>query len=196
MVKAYGQEQKQISDARRTIERVLDFTMRAVRARSAASPAVEALAGIGIAGIIFWGGYESIRGNLTAGEFMGFISALLMAYQPLRAVANLPVLMQEGVSAGIRVFSIIDTKTEITETPDARPLRIANGDIEFDNVSFTYQNRDSQALRNVSLNIRQNGTIAFVGPSGAGKSTLLNLVLRFFDVTDGPSGLTGRTFAT
>ncbi|MGC6512750.1 MAG: ABC transporter ATP-binding protein [Parvibaculales bacterium] len=192
VVKAYGQEQKQISNARQTIERVLEFTMRAVRARSAASPAVEALAGIGIAGIIFWGGYESIRGNLTAGEFMGFISALLMAYQPLRAVANLPVLMQEGVSAGLRVFGIVDTKTEITEPANAKDLVVTNGDIEFENVSFTYKNRKSQALQNVSLSIKQNGTIAFVGPSGAGKSTLLNLVLRFFDVTSGAVTIDGQ----
>ncbi len=185
VVKAYGQEQRQIANARTTIERVLDFTMRAVKARSAASPAVEALAGVAIAGIIFWGGYESIRGNLTAGEFMGFISALLMAYQPLRAVANLPVLMQEGVAAGMRVFHIIDKETEIVDTPNAPDLEIKKGNISFENVSFAYKNRDTQALKNISLDITEKGTIAFVGPSGAGKSTLLNLVLRFFDTTSG-----------
>ena len=192
VVKAYGQEKKQISDARNTIERVLEFAMRAVRARSAASPAVEALAGIGIAAIIFWGGYESIRGNLTAGEFMGFISALLMAYQPLRAVANLPVVMQEGVSAGLRVFSIVDVKTEVNDRENATDLDISKGEIEFENVSFAYENRTAQALKNVSFKINQKGTIAFVGPSGAGKSTLLNLVLRFFDVTEGAVRIDGQ----
>ncbi|MGC6476171.1 MAG: ABC transporter ATP-binding protein [Parvibaculales bacterium] len=192
VVKAYGQEQRQIANARKTIERVLDFTMRAVKARSAASPAVEALAGVAIAGIIFWGGYESIRGNLTAGEFMGFISALLMAYQPLRAVANLPVLMQEGVAAGMRVFHIIDTKTEIVDTPNAADLVIKKGNISFEKVSFSYKNRDTQALKNISLDITEKGTIAFVGPSGAGKSTLLNLVLRFFDTTSGVVKIDGQ----
>ena len=192
VVKAYGQEQRQIANARKTIERVLDFTMRAVKARSAASPAVEALAGVAIAGIIFWGGYESIRGNLTAGEFMGFISALLMAYQPLRAVANLPVLMQEGVAAGMRVFHIIDKETEIVDTPNAPDLEIKKGNISFENVSFAYKNRDTQALKNISLDITEKGTIAFVGPSGAGKSTLLNLVLRFFDTTSGVVKIDGQ----
>ncbi len=192
VVKAYAQEQRQIRYARETIERVLNFTMQAIRARAAASPAIEALAGMAIAGIIFWGGYESIQGNLTAGEFMGFISALLMAYQPLRAVANLPVLMQEGVAAGIRVFDIVDAKKEIKNIKNAPDLHITKGEIEFDNVSFAYKNRQTQALKNISLKIQQKGTIAFVGPSGAGKSTLLNLVLRFFDTTGGAVKIDGQ----
>ncbi|GIR46100.1 MAG: hypothetical protein CM15mP55_0760 [Hyphomicrobiales bacterium] len=83
IVKAYGQEADQITRAGSTIDTLLNYTMRSVRAR-AASPAIEMLAGIAIGVIIFYGGYQSTQGNLTAGEFMGFISALLMAYQPLR----------------------------------------------------------------------------------------------------------------
>lgn len=192
VVKAYGQESTQAKHANSTIERVLEYTMKSIKARAAASPATEALAGIAVAGIIFWGGYQSLQGNLTAGEFMGFISALLMAYQPLRAVANLPVIMQEGVAAGLRIFKIIDTKSEIIEKSDAQELSVGNGTIEFANICFNYKTRKAQALKNIDIHIKAGETIALVGPSGAGKSTLLNLALRFFDATSGAILIDGQ----
>ena len=185
VVKAYSGENLESKNADRVINRVLEFTMRSVRAKSASSPIVEALAGIAVAGIIFWGGSQSFEGNLTAGEFMGFISALLLAYQPLRSVANLPVVLQEGVAAGLRVFDIIDKPVEIKNKPNASGLSVSKGSIEFKNVSFAYGNRSMSALDDISINIAPGETIAFVGPSGAGKSTLLNLVLRFYDPVSG-----------
>ena len=110
--------------------------MRSVRARAAASPAIEMLAGIAIGVIIFYGGYQSTQGNLTAGEFMGFISALLMAYQPLRAVANLQTVLQEGVSAGERIFTVLDASDEIIDMTDAPSLDIQHGAIGFENVTL------------------------------------------------------------
>lgn len=192
VVKAYGQEDTQTKHAKNTIERVLGYMMKSTKARSAASPATETLAGIAIACIIFWGGYQSIQGNLTAGEFLGFVSALLMAYQPLRSVANLPVVMQEGIAAGMRVFAITDTKSEIIEKENAPDLAGSKGMIEFSDVSFSYKNRDMQALKNVDIKISAGETVAFVGPSGAGKSTLFNLILRFFDVTSGTITIDGQ----
>ena len=104
VVKAYGQENDQIDRAGSTIDRVLEFTMRALRARAAASPAIEALGGIAVGAIIFVGGYQSMQGNLTAGEFMGFITALLAVYQPLRSVATVQTFARRGFrrQAGFR----------------------------------------------------------------------------------------------
>lgn len=192
VVKAYAGEKLEAQNADRVINRVLEFTMRSVRAKSASSPIVESLAGIAVAGIIFWGGSQSFEGNLTAGEFMGFISALLLAYQPLRSVANLPVVLQEGVAAGLRVFEIIDKPIEIKNKPEATELKISEGGIGFKNVSFAYGNRDVAALDGISIDINPGETVALVGPSGAGKSTLLNLVLRFYDPVSGSIEIDGQ----
>ena len=192
IVKADGQEDQQISRARATIDRVLDYTMRALRARAAASPAIEGLAGFAVGAIIYVGGYQSMQGNLTAGEFMGFITALLAVYQPLRSVANIQTILQEGVSAGTRVFSILDQKDAILDTPNAKPLKIENGEISFDQVSFQYAGRDIPALNDVSIHVPAGKTVALVGQSGSGKSTLLNLVLRFFDVSGGQIQIDGQ----
>ena len=192
VVKAYAGEKLEAKNADRVINRVLEFTMRSVRAKSASSPIVESLAGIAVAGIIFWGGSQSFEGNLTAGEFMGFISALLLAYQPLRSVANLPVVLQEGVAAGLRVFDIIDKPIEIKNKPEATELKISRGGIGFKNVSFAYGNRDFAALDGISIDINPGETVALVGPSGAGKSTLLNLVLRFYDPVSGSIEIDGQ----
>lgn len=192
VVKAYAGEKQEIENADRIINRVLEFTMRTVRARAASSPFVEVLAGFAIAGIIFWGGNQSFEGKLTAGEFMGFVSALLMAYQPLRAVANLPVVLQEGVAAGLRVFDVMDSPVKIHDKPDAKELKVTEGGISFRNVSFAYQNRGTPALKNISMDIKPGETVAFVGPSGAGKSTLLNLVLRFYDPVSGRLEIDGQ----
>ena len=192
IVKAYGQETDQISRAGKTIDRVLDFTMRAVRAKSAASPAIEALAGIAVGAIIFVGGYQSMQGNLTAGEFMGFISALLAVYQPLRSVANMQTVLQEGVSAGKRVFEVLDWQDAITDRPNADELKVDKGALHFDNVHFQYEGREHRALNGVSIDIKAGQNVALVGASGSGKSTLLNLTLRFFDVTDGVITIDGQ----
>lgn len=192
IVKAYGQETDQIARAGSTIDRVLEFTMRAIRARAAASPAIEALGGIAVGAIIFVGGYQSMQGNLTAGEFMGFITALLAVYQPLRSVANMQTILQEGVSAGTRVFAILDSQDHIVDANKAVQLKTDKGAVHFDNVSFQYEGRELPALNNVSLDVKPGQTVALVGASGSGKSTLLNLTLRFFDVSAGVIEIDGQ----
>ena len=185
IVKAYGQEDSQIERARANINRILQFVMGATRARMVASPSLEALSGIAVATIIFFGGYQSMQGMLTAGEFMGFITALLMVYQPLRATANMGSLLQEGVAAGTRIFAILDQSDEIIDKPNATALQVTGGCIRFEDVSFAYSTRTIPALNGVSLEVAAGQSVALVGASGAGKSTMINLVLRFFDVTKG-----------
>jgi subfamily B ATP-binding cassette protein MsbA len=184
VVKAYGQEDREIGRVTQAINYVLRHMMRGFRAKAAASPLTESLSGVGIAGVIYFGGMGVIDGHLTSGELMAFISALMLAYQPLKAVANTQTIMQEGVAAATRVFPILDIKPEIVAAPDAKPLRLTDGAVHFDNVRFVYGD-GTPALKGVTIDIPKGHTVALVGPSGGGKSTILNLVPRFYDPTAG-----------
>jgi len=120
-----------------------------------------------------------------------FITALLLAYQPLKSLANLNASLQEGLAAAQRIFEVLDVEPTIRDRPGARPVRISGGEIRFDNVSFGYV-PGAVAIDGVSLTLPAGRTVALVGPSGAGKSTILNLIPRFFDVGAGSIAIDGQ----
>ena len=184
VVKAYGQETRETKRASATIERVLGHMMASIRARSMASPMTEALTGIGMAVVLYYSISQIIGGAMTTGEFMGFFTAMMLSYQPLKALANQQVVLQEGVAAAIRVFPILDVEAEIVDPPDAASLNVTRGSIKLNHVTFRYED-GTKALDDVSIEVPAGKTVALVGPSGAGKSTILNLVPRFYDVDAG-----------
>lgn len=191
VVKAYGQESHEIDRASVTINKVLEHTMGSIRAKSAASPITEALTGVGIAAVILYAGTQALNDAMTAGSFFGFMAAVMLAYQPLKAVANQQTLLQEGVAAASRLFPLLDVKARIFDQPDAKPLHVANGEIQLDHVTFRYDD-GTKALDDVTIHVPAGKTVALVGPSGAGKSTILNLVPRFYDVSDGSVSIDGQ----
>lgn len=191
VVKAYRQEELEVSRADDTIKRTIEFIMRSVRARALSAPITETLTGIGMAGAIFYAGYQGIQGNVTIGHFVGFMTAALLAYQPLKSLATLHTTLQEGVAAANRIFGIIDEEVKVREESNAAPLVVGKGEIVFDNVNFSYNN-DAPVLRDFTLTIPSGATVAIVGPSGAGKSTVLNLLLRFFDPSSGSIRIDGQ----
>ena len=191
VVKAYGQEDREIARVEQTILTVLHHMMKGIKAKAAASPLTEALSGVGIGAVIYFGGMSVIQGPLTSGELVAFISALMLAYQPLKAVANTQTIMQEGVAAATRVFPILDIEPEIIADPNAKPLDVRDGSMKFDHVSFAYGD-GTRALDDVSINVPKGHTVALVGPSGGGKSTTLNLVPRFYDPTEGSITIDGQ----
>jgi subfamily B ATP-binding cassette protein MsbA len=190
VVKAYGMEGYETDRASQRVERRLQETMRMIRTRSAATPFTEALGGAAVAAAIAYGGWRAQSGALSLGEFMSFLTALLMAYQPVKSLANLNAALQEGLAAAQRVFALLDVKPDIVERPDARALAVSNGEIRFDAVGFSYG--DVPALRDIDLTVAAGTTVALVGASGAGKTTMLNLVPRFFDVTAGSVSIDGQ----
>ena len=183
-VKAYNREDFEAARTDRLIESVFRLIFKQHRTRAIASPLMETLGGVFIAILILYGGWQVIEEALSPGAFFAFVTAMLLAYRPLRALANLNASLQEGLAASQRVFDLLDTEPQIVEAPDARPLARAGGAIALDGVSFSYPN-GTPALRDVTLEIPAGKTVALVGPSGAGKSTVLNLIPRFYDVDQG-----------
>jgi subfamily B ATP-binding cassette protein MsbA len=190
-VKAYGMEQYEERRATTLIERLFALIDRGTRTRSRASPMMETLGGTAIAVVILYGGHQVISGARTPGALFSFITALLLAYQPLKSLANLNASLQEGLAAAQRIFEVLDVEPTIRDAPDARPLRVVGGEIRFDDVRFGYH-RGTTALDGISLMVPAGRTVALVGPSGAGKSTILNLIPRFFDVEAGSISIDGQ----
>jgi subfamily B ATP-binding cassette protein MsbA len=183
-VKAYGMEAYETDRAGHLIERIFKLVDRAARTRSAASPLMETLGGVAVAIVIVYGGYQVIGGSRSTGALFSFITALLLAYQPVKSLAGLNVNLQEGLAAAQRVFATLDVEPEIRDRPGAKPLTVHAGEIRFEGVHFGYGGGRS-ALSGVDLLVPAGKTVALVGPSGAGKSTILNLIPRFYEVGAG-----------
>jgi subfamily B ATP-binding cassette protein MsbA len=191
VVRAYRQEDREEQRAVSAINRALEFTMRGTRARALSSPSIELLTGLGFALAIYFAGTKGVRGDLTLGHFMGFMTAALLIYTPLKSAATLQTQLQEGMAAASRVFGVVDLKVHLVEAPDAKPLALEDGEIEFNNVSFAYEPQNP-VLKGVSLKVPSGRTVALVGPSGSGKSTMVNLALRFFDPERGKVTIDGQ----
>ena len=189
-VKAYGMEGYELNRARTRIERIFSLVERAARTRAIASPLMETLGGVAVALVILYGGHQVISGARTPGTFFSFVTALLLAYQPMKNLAGLTANLQEGLAAAQRIFAILDVEPEIRDVAQAKPLAIDGGEIRFEDVRFAYAN-GAPALKGVSLTVPAGKTVALVGASGAGKSTILNLVPRFYDVAGGAIRIDG-----
>jgi len=194
LVKAYGLEARETARARDSIERRLRHTVRAVRANAASSPVTEMLSGIAVAIVIAYGGYQVIGGQTTPGTFFSFIAALIMAYQPIKSLANFHTGLQEGLAAAQRLFALLDVEPSIRDAPGAKPLAAAGGAIRFDQVRFAYRD-DRPALNGIALEVQSGQTVALVGASGSGKSTVLNLIPRFYDADAGTVSIDGQPVA-
>ncbi|MBX9786036.1 MAG: ATP-binding cassette domain-containing protein [Alphaproteobacteria bacterium] len=184
IVKSYAMETYEKKRAHHLINALSRLNIKGGRVRAASHPIMETLGGIAIVIVILYGGSQVIAGNRTTGTFISFITALLLAYEPLKRLANLNANLQEGLAAAVRVFNAIDLKPSIVDLPGAFPLHIHKGKISLKSVDFSYS-RGKKALSTVSLEVPAGKRIALVGPSGSGKSTLLNLISRFYEVTCG-----------
>ena len=191
VVKAYGMEGHETSRADTIIETIFRLYWKAARVRALSRPVMECLGGIAVALVFLYGGWQVIAGQTTAGAFFSFITALLLAYQPLKSIANFNSNLQEGLAAAERVFQALDIEPEVVDRPGAKPLDVAGGAITFEGVAFGYV-ENVPALRGIDLDIGAGRTVALVGASGAGKSTVLNLIPRFYDVDAGAIRIDGQ----
>ena len=184
VVKAYGMEDYEKNRVREIAERVFALIFKSARIRSMASPIMETLGGVAVALVIFYGGSRVINQSMDPGSFFAFITALLLAYEPMKRLANLNASLQEGLAGAQRLFVLLDMKPDIQEKPAAKPLVITRGGLEMEKVDFSYL-PDQPAIDDISLSVPAGQVVALVGPSGAGKSTILNLIPRFYDVNAG-----------
>jgi len=189
VVKAFGMEayeKRRFAEENRGLFRM---ALRVARIRAFNTPMMEILAAFGIAGVVWYGGYSVVVGGRTQGSFLAFLTALFLLYDPFKGIGRTNGTLQQGMAAADRVFELLDTRSDVVDRPDARELPPIREGIEFDHVTFRYQ--EDAVLRSVNLRIRLGEVVAMVGPSGGGKSTLADLLLRFYDVNGGAIRIDG-----
>ena len=149
------------------------------------SPIMETLTGIMIAILIFYSGKLALKGEIEVGNFFSFLAAMMLAYQPVRALSTINMVLKQGLSAANRILPIIDNQNKIADYEGAKDINITGSNIQFNNINFRYIADEKDVLKNVNLNIAGGKMTSLVGHSGSGKSTILNLIPRFYDVQSG-----------
>ena len=192
VIKAYGLEAHSVARVEARLAARLNTLLKAVRLRAAAAPMTDIFAGLVIAFVLFFAGYQNLHGQLTLNTFFAFLTALLLAQQPVRNLSQLWPTASAGIAAASRMFAAIDARPRIVSKPGARNLKVAKngGAVSFRDVSFSYQG--DATLEHVSLEIPAGKKVALVGPSGAGKTTIFNLLLRFYDLNGGSIAIDGQ----
>jgi len=190
IVKAFGMEEYEGERFSVENQRLFKLGLRASRVRAIVAPAMELLAAFGIGGVVWYGGHSVIGGTRTQGQFMAFLAAMFLMYQPFKKLATTNSQIQQGIVGAERIFEILDSQSDVVEKPGARLAPPFSREIEFHDVSFGYG--QEPVLRDINLKIKAGEMVALVGVSGVGKSTLADLIPRFYDVTAGKITIDGE----
>ncbi len=185
MVKAFGREDAEAERFAERNGRVLSTTLKSNQVWSIGHSQMEVIGVIGVATIIWYGGYLVINGSMTPGAFFSFMAAMFMAYTPIKKLSGSNNLIQQALAAAERVFEVLDLETEQSRDHGTLPLTGIKDSIEFQSVSLRYENHTIQALADIDLSIRVGEVVALVGSSGSGKTTLVSLLPRFYEPTAG-----------
>lgn len=191
IVKSYCTEDKEAEVLHSSINRMNKISYSMARLSSLQSPLMEFFGGIAMAGTLAYGGYRILQGEMTPGNFMVFLLAIVAAYKPMKNIANLHLRMQMGIASMQRLFTMMDTQPAIHDAVDAGELTVKEARLEAKNICFSYDGERS-VLKNVSLTAEPGQTIAVVGHSGSGKSSLINLIPRFYDPQSGQILISGQ----
>ncbi len=191
VVKAFGMETYERKRFKEITKDFMTHQVRALKVQALSFPVMELVAGIGIAGVILYGGLRVASGEATAGMLMSFIVSLLMLYDPVRRLSRANNEIQQGLAAAERIFDILDTHIEVKDALNPLPIKPFKESIVFENVSLTYPQASRAVLRGIDLRVKSGEVVALVGRSGAGKTTLANMVLRFMDPSSGTIYLDG-----
>lgn len=184
VIKLFGREKEEEKKFKRLNQDYININLEAAKVSSFWMPYVNFLMGVSTALVIWYGGRLVINNIVTLGTLAGFISYIAMLLRPVRQTGMMINASSQAVAAAERIFEVMDTTSEVEESPEAYQLPPVKGKVEFNNVNFSYD-KNKQILKNVNLNVEPGETIAVVGPTGAGKSTLLHLLPRFYDPDQG-----------
>jgi len=192
MIKIFQREKFESERASKILEENMLIRNKVGFIMIRATPIMELLTGIMIAGFIYYSGFMIVSGEMGINNFFSFLTAMMLAYQPIRSLATINMLFYQGAAGAETVFKILDTEPNIKEIDSSPTLEINAGNIEFKNVSFVYPKTDIDAVKNINISIKGGSTTALVGHSGAGKSTIINLLPRFFDPKEGGIYIDGQ----
>jgi len=185
VVRAFGQEPRHLARFAQLNDENRAANMTTVYQNAAYFPAVEFLSALATVGILLYGGYQAIEGNVTTGVLFAFVAALNGFFDPIQQLSQLYTTYQAGMAALDKIFELLDEEPDLVDAPDAVELGTLRGEIRFEDVSFRYAPGAEDVLHEIDLVVPQGQTVALVGATGAGKSTLAKLVARFHDPTHG-----------
>ena len=185
MIKIYQQENFEFDRSSKKIGERTNIQIKIGKILIRATPIMEVLTGIMIGGFIYYSGFMVMSGQMEINNFFSFLTAMMLAYQPIRSLATINMLFNQGAVGANRVFDVIDAQPSIAENSSRPNLNIKKYNIKFENINFAYPNTEEQAVKNINISIEGGSTVALVGHSGAGKSTIINLLPRFYDPKEG-----------
>ena len=195
IIRIYQKENEEANKANSLIDELIEKNVKIQSVQIRATPIMEALTGIMIAGFIFYSGNLISAGELTVNSFFSFLAAMMLAYQPIRSLATINMIAYEGGVAFNRVAKIINAPIKIVNDDKLPNLTINKSEINFEDVNFRYLANNDKAINNINLKINGGSMAALVGHSGAGKSTILNLLPRFYDPQQGSIKIDGQNIS-
>ena len=185
IIKIFQKEDYEYSRANKVLNGLKEKMTKINVVLNRASPIMETLTGIMIAGLIYYAGQLIFVDELEVNNFFSFLAAMMLAYQPVRSLATLNMAINQGISAGQRILPLIEAKSKIFDRPGSEDINLNKAEITFKDVNFEYEKNENKILQNINIKIHGGKMTALVGHSGAGKSTILNLIPRFYDVSSG-----------
>tara|TARA_B110000008_G_scaffold114467_1_gene117184 strand:- start:2735 stop:4471 length:1737 start_codon:yes stop_codon:yes gene_type:complete len=196
LIKIFQKEDLEVNRADKHLAQLKDKNKKIQTVFVRLSPIMETLTGIMVAILIFYSGKLMARGEVDINNFFSFLAAMMLAYQPVRALSTLNMVINQGLSAASRIIPIIDQKNEIRDSDSAKPLIIKNANISFNNLDFSYEAEEGKTLHSVDLKFEGGRMTSLVGHSGSGKSTILNLIPRFYDAQSGDINIDNQSIYT
>jgi len=196
LIKIFQKEDLEVNRADKHLAQLKDKNKKIQTVFVRLSPIMETLTGIMVAILIFYSGKLMARGEVDINNFFSFLAAMMLAYQPVRALSTLNMVINQGLSAASRIIPIIDQKNKIRDSDSAKPLIIKNANISFNNLDFSYEAEEGKTLHSVDLKFEGGRMTSLVGHSGSGKSTILNLIPRFYDAQSGDINIDNQSIYT